>query len=77
MPLQPRDRAEEERHLAAADWHIAKREAWVARQQKLIERLTAGGHDTTAAERLLRNFDDLLDMARAHRQLILRRLEER
>jgi hypothetical protein len=67
----------EERHLAAANWHIAKGEVWVARQQKLIERLIAGGHDTTAAELLLGNFDDLLSSARAHRQLILRRLEKK
>jgi hypothetical protein len=76
MPLQPCDRAAEQRHLAAADWHIAKGEAWVVRQQKLIERLLAGGHDTTEAERLLSNLDDLLNTARVRRQLILRRLEE-
>jgi hypothetical protein len=50
----------EERHRVAANWHIAKGEGWAARQHKLIERLIAGGHDTTEAERLLSNFDDLL-----------------
>jgi predicted outer membrane protein len=63
-------------HLAAADWDVAKREAWVARHQKLIEGLIAAGQDTTEAERLLSNLDDLLNLARTHRQLILRRLEE-
>jgi hypothetical protein len=76
MGLKPRDRAAEERHLAAANWHIAKGEQWVARQQKLIERLSAGGRDTTDAERQLSNFDDLLNSAREHRRLILHRLEE-
>jgi hypothetical protein len=76
MVLAPRDRAAEERHLAAANWHIAKGEEWVSRQHKVIERLIAGGHDTTEAERLLSNFDDLLNSAHKHRQLILRRLEE-
>ena len=76
MALEPRDRAAEERHLAAANWHIAKWEEWVARQQKLIERLIVGGRDTTDAERQLSNFDDRLDNARAHRQLILRRLAQ-
>jgi hypothetical protein len=76
MPLRPGDRAAEERHLSAADWHIARGEKWIARQHKLIERLIAGGHDTTQAERLLNNFDDLLNSAREHRRLILRRLQE-
>jgi hypothetical protein len=76
MPLQARDRVAEERHLAAANWHIAKGEEWIARQYKLIERLIVGGHDTTAAERLLSNFEALLNSAREHRRLILCRLEE-
>jgi hypothetical protein len=76
MALKPRDRAAGERHLAAANWHIAKGEEWVARQHRLIKRLIGGGHDTTEAERLLSNFDDLLNSARQHRRLILCRLEE-
>jgi uncharacterized coiled-coil protein SlyX len=68
------DRSEEERHLAEADRHIADVEARVARQQQVIEHLSAGGHDTTEAELLLANFAAILETAREHRQLILHRL---
>jgi hypothetical protein len=75
LGLMP-DRAEEERHLAQADRHIAESEERRARQMKLVQRLAAGGHDTTEAQRLLDNITDLLVTVRAHRRLIVRRLEE-
>jgi hypothetical protein len=71
-----RHRAIEEQHLAEADRHIAEGKERRAQQVELVERLVAAGHDTAEAQRLLDNITDLLVTARAHRRLILRRLEE-
>jgi hypothetical protein len=70
------DRILKERHLAEVDRHIADAEERRARQGELVSRLTANGQDTTEAQELLDNITNLLVNARAHRRLILRRLEE-
>jgi multidrug resistance efflux pump len=66
---------QELKHLAQADRHLAEGERRIADQIILIEELTAKGHDTTGAEKLLRNFEQARETWRVHRQLILDTLE--
>jgi hypothetical protein len=47
-------------HLAMANRHVASGNRIVARQQQLIEKLEADGHDTREAVALLSRFEELL-----------------
>ncbi|HYQ92251.1 MAG TPA: hypothetical protein VES89_09325 [Candidatus Competibacteraceae bacterium] len=62
----------EKAHLAQANHHIAEAEGRLARQKQLIEELTADGHDTTNAKRMLQTLEATLKTMHAHRQLLLR-----
>ena len=62
---------------AQADRIIAEAEARVIRQEEIIVRLEAAGHDTADAKRLLELLRQGLVLARAHRELILKVLGTR
>jgi len=49
-------------HLEQAERHVSEGMRHVERQRELIERLESGGHDTREAIRLLRQFEDLLEL---------------
>ncbi len=61
----------EHQDLAKAEADIAAGERRVAEQILRLEELSRDSHDTTEAERLLRNFEETLEQFRVHRQLIL------
>ncbi|WP_246742370.1 hypothetical protein [Microvirga splendida] len=65
------DLQQELRPLAQADRHLADGAGHVAEQIALIEWMTKKGQDTTEAEKLLRNFKQILEQFRVHRRLIL------
>ncbi|MER2265271.1 hypothetical protein [Methylobacterium oxalidis] len=62
---------QEREDLALADRHIAEGERRISDQIALVAILVEGGHDTTQAERLLRTFEDTLDVWHSHRRSIL------
>jgi hypothetical protein len=49
-------------HLEQAERHVLLGMRHVMRQRELIQRLESGGHDTREANRLLRQFEDLLEL---------------
>ena len=70
------DRQAEVLRLAESDRHIADAERKVTRQQLRLDRLRADGHDTKAAEEMLRAFEDALKTFREHRHLIVMTIEQ-
>jgi hypothetical protein len=54
------DRALILNHLALAETHVAQGEEHIIRQRNIIETLARQGHDTTAADELLRQFEETL-----------------
>ena len=70
------ERAREAEHLVMADRHIAEGEQRVSNQALLVERLCARGYDTVQADNLLRIFEMTLTEWRAHRVLIVQRIEQ-
>jgi hypothetical protein len=49
-------------HLELAERHISEGMRHIMRQRELIERLECSGHDTRDANRLLRQFEDVLEL---------------
>jgi len=68
--------ADERAHLAQADGHIAGAKTQIARQEQLIARLTADGHQVRDAESFLSVLMDTLKGFETHRRAILHRLGE-
>ncbi len=56
VTISPERRLVAERHLAQAESAAALGLQHIARQQRIIAGLTAGGHDTGIAEELLKTF---------------------
>ena len=67
--MELHDLREAERHVVEGERHIAEQEARLAE----IDR---DGHDTTQARRLLDNFRAVQTQHVAHRDFILKRLQE-
>jgi hypothetical protein len=67
---------DERAHLAQADRHIAGAKAHIARQEQLIVRLSATGHDVRGAEHFQSVLMDTLKGFERHRRAILHRLAE-
>ncbi|MPR11604.1 hypothetical protein FS320_32120 [Microvirga tunisiensis] len=65
------DAWEDREDLATVDVHIAAGERLVAKQSVLIEQMAERAHDTAEAERLLQDYEHLLQTWRRHRQLML------
>ena len=63
----------ERRHLEEAARHVAELEGKIADQESMVVSLDRNGQDTSEALRLLENFRGLLDQARTHEALILKR----
>ena len=61
----------EREQLALADRHIAEAKERIAEQRRLIEQMAENGQDTAQAERMLRDFEAVLEQFYVHRQLIL------
>jgi hypothetical protein len=70
------DREKELQRLSEADRHVATAEKEVAKQMFLLEQLRRDGHDTSAAEKTLKGFEDTLQVIRGHREQIFRMLEQ-
>lgn len=49
-------------HLELAERHVSEGERHVARQRELVDKLEREGHDTSEPKRLLRQFEELLDL---------------
>ena len=64
----------ERKHFEEAARHVAELEGKVTDQESMIAKLDLGGHATTEAYRLLKNFRRSLRQARVHERLILERL---
>jgi len=64
--------AREFTHLTQVDQHIAGAKERIVRQQQLIERLAAGGHNVRVAEGFLFALTGVLSAFESHRRLILR-----
>jgi hypothetical protein len=56
----------DETKLEMALRHVREAEEKVAHQERIVRELQAHGHDSTQAEKLLMNFREILDIARAH-----------
>lgn len=65
------DPQQEREHLALADRHIAEGDARISKQRRLVEQMAEKGQDTVEAERMLRNFEAVMEQFHVHRQLIL------
>ena len=65
-----------ELHLALAEEHLAKGERHIARQRDVVQLLSRGGYDTTAARELLRDFEQSQAMYLADRERLRKELEE-
>jgi Cdc6-like AAA superfamily ATPase len=70
------DRERELQRLSEADRHIVEAEAAVTKQIAEIEKLRRDGHNTLAAEELLKNFERSLEVMHAHRQEIISTIDE-
>ncbi|EIM30781.1 hypothetical protein [Microvirga lotononidis] len=65
----------EREDLVKAEADITAGEKRVSEQILLIKELARDGHDVTAAEKVLQNFEDTLEQWRWHRQIILEEIE--
>jgi hypothetical protein len=61
----------DETELELATRHVAEAESWHAEQSAVVSRMTALGYDTTKAEKLLADFEVILDRVRDHQQRLL------
>jgi len=68
------DRKTEEEHLRKADADIAQGEERIERQQQLIERLAAHGHNVATAKSILQTMYETLEVMKEHREIILKEL---
>ena len=69
------DSAKIREHLAEAEEKIKEAKARITDQERRIEQLTADGHDTGQAERMLANLKKMLQTMVQHRNIILAELE--
>jgi hypothetical protein len=63
------------RHLEQSKRHIIEGQDLIERQKNILADLERGGHDTTEAKRLLKNFEDiqrlhLADLERVQSELL-------
>ena len=70
------DLAMERAHLAQAERDILEGETRVLRQEELVAQLQAEGHNSIEAETLLRVFRETLQAWKAHRDQILRLIDD-
>jgi hypothetical protein len=63
--------ASNETELEMATRHVAEAESWHLEQSAVVSRMTALGHDTTKAEKLLSDFEITLNRIRDHQQRLL------
>jgi hypothetical protein len=63
--------ASDETELEMATRHVAEAESWHLEQSAVVSRMTALGHDTTKAEKLLSDFEITLNRIRDHQQRLL------
>jgi hypothetical protein len=68
------DQQTELAHLHKAEVDISKARDRLARQEKLIARLTQYGHDASTVTSVLQSMRDTLAVMEEHRALILRQL---
>ena len=68
------DISELRQELAKADRHIAEGNGRIARQAEVVCELDRQGHDTRAAQSLLRAMKDAVAAMDTHRQQIVREL---
>lgn len=61
--------------LDKTDSHIAKCKRYISLQYTVVEKLKANGHDSQAAERLLRNMMEIHDLYVSYRQVLLDALD--
>lgn len=64
------------RHLEQAERHTAQGARHIAEQEQRIAELRRDGHDIADAEDLLRLFREMQDQHVAHRDRILKKLEQ-
>lgn len=64
------------RHLEEAERHIAQGLRHIADQERIVADLEQGGHDAVQARRLLENFHATQAQHVAHRDHMLRELEQ-
>ncbi|WP_336487946.1 hypothetical protein [Methylobacterium nigriterrae] len=75
--MQPGRILEDEKAtLAKADQHITDGERRITEQTARIRELRADGHDTSRSEQLLATFKSTLAAWYAHREQILRRIND-
>lgn len=70
------DRTMQIRHLVEAERHVAQGERHLLEQERRLADLDCNGHGTIQGRRLLQNFRDLQMLHVAHRDQILRELEQ-
>jgi len=68
------DKHRERDHLVQSDRHLVQARVNILRQEQLIERLAAGGHDTRDAESFLSALIETLHSWEHHHRIILDRL---
>jgi hypothetical protein len=61
----------DETELELATRHVAEAKAWHAEQSAVVSRMTALGHDTIKAQKLLSDFEVTLDRIRDHQQRLI------
>jgi hypothetical protein len=63
-------------HLAMVRRHVARGEQIVTQQHEIIARLERAGCDTSDAERLLLQFEEVQSLHVAHRERLEKKLSE-
>jgi hypothetical protein len=63
-------------HLAMVRRHVARGEQIVTQQREIIARLERAGCDTSDAERLLLQFEEVQSLHVAHRERLEKKLSE-
>ena len=70
------DRAELERRLQEAEYHVERGEQNIVHQRAVIETLERGGHDATAAQMLLRRLESAQAKHVAERSRLFKELAD-
>ncbi len=76
-PRTPHDLAAAVRDLAMVERHIVEGRGHIARQHQIVERLVALDGDVEAARGLLAQFEVTLDAHEAHKERLLRIVDNR
>jgi hypothetical protein len=66
----------EVQRLAQADHHIAVAERAITKQMLELEKLRRDRHDTVLAEKVLKNYENSLQVLKDHRATIARFIEQ-